>query len=133
MNPPPDRSPLGVILIILGLTLVGGLILIWQRRRRQRPRRVTDYWSTLVVMGELCPHGWQAEITFHGGGAPILEQDLPSSSPVAVDWKLYENESKRVVVERRVSAETIDRALQRMVDDRRLDVALEEIDVGRAE
>jgi hypothetical protein len=132
VNPPPDRSPLGVILIILGLTLIGGLILIWQRRRRQRPRRVTDYWSTLVVMGELCPHGWQAEITFHGAGAPILDQDLTPSSPVAVEWKLYEKESKRVAVERRVSAETIDKALQRMVDDRRLDVALEEIEQSAA-
>ena len=133
VNPPPDRSPLGVILIILGLALIGGLILIGQRRRGQRPRRVTDHWSTLVVMGELCPHGWQAEITFHGAGAPNPDEDLPSrSSPVAVEWKLYEDESKRVAVERRVSAETIDDALQRMVDDRRLDVALEQIEQSAA-
>jgi hypothetical protein len=129
VNPPPDRSPLGVILIILGLALIGGLILIWQRRRRQRPRRVTDYWSTLAVMGELCPHGWQAEITLHTAGTPIPGEDVPSrSSRAAVEWKLYEGESKRLAVERRVSAETIDDALQRMVDDRRLDVALEEIE-----
>lgn len=133
VNPPPDPSPLGVILIILGLALIGGLILIWQRRRRQRPRRVTDYWSTLVVMGELCPHGWQADITFHGAGAPIRDEDLPEgSSPVAVEWKLYEHEGKGVAVEHRVSAETIDDALQRMVDDRRLDVALEEIEQSAA-
>jgi hypothetical protein len=132
-NPPPDRSPLGVILIILGLALIGGLILIAQRRRRQRPRRVTDYWSTLIVMGELCPHGWQAEITFHGTGAPIPDEDLPSrSSPVAVEWKLYEHASKDIALERRVSAETIDDALHRMVDDRRLDLALEEIEQSAA-
>ena len=129
VKPPPDQSPLGVILIILGLALICGLIFIWQRRRGQRPRRVTDHWSTVVVMGELCPHGWQAEITFHGGGAPVPDEEVPSrSSPVAVEWKLYENGSKRVAVERRVSAETIDAALQRMVDDRRLNVALEEIE-----
>jgi len=132
-NPPPDPSPLGVILIILGLAVIGVLILIGHRLRRQRPRRVTDNWSALVVMGELCPHGWQAEITFHGAGAPIPEQDLPSGSlPVAVEWKLYEGDSKRVAVERRVSAETIDDALQRMVDDRRLDVALEQIEQSAA-
>ena len=130
---PPDGSPLGVILIILGLTLIGGLIVIAQRRRRQRPRRVTDHWSALMVMGELCPHGWQAEITFRGAGAPVPDEDPPSrSSRVAVGWKLYEQESKRVAVERRVSAETIDDALQRMVDDRRVDVALEEIERSAA-
>jgi hypothetical protein len=133
VNPPRDRSSLVVILVILGLALIGGLILIVQRRHGQRPRRVTDYWSTLVVMGELCPHGWRAEITFHGAGAPIPDEDLPSrSSPVAVEWKLYEDEGKRVAVERRVSAETIDDALQRMVDDRRLDVVLEEIEQSSA-
>jgi hypothetical protein len=133
VNPPPDRSPLGVILIILGLALIGGLILVLQRRHRQRTRRVTDYWSTLVVMGELCPHGWQADITFHGAGAPIRDEDMPArSSPVAVEWKLYVDEGKRVAVERRVSAATIDDALQRMVDDRRLDVALEEIEQSAA-
>jgi hypothetical protein len=132
-NPPPDGSPLGVILIIVGLALIGGMILLWQRRRRQRPRRVTDYWSTLIVMGELCPHGWQAEISFHGVGAPTPDEEEPSRSPpVAVEWKLYEDESKRVTVERRVSAETIEDALQRMVDDRRLDVALEEIEQSAA-
>jgi len=129
VKPPPDQSPLGVILGILGLALIGGLILIVQRRRKQRPRRVTDHWSTVVVMEELCPHGWQAEITFHGAGTPIPDEEEPSrSSPVAVEWKLYEHDSKRVAVQRRVSAETIADALQRMVDDRRLDVALEEIE-----
>ena len=133
VNPPPDRSPVGVILIILGLARIGGLILIGQRRRRQRPQRVTDHWSTLIVMGELCPHGWQAEITLHGTRAPITAVDLSSrSSPVAVEWKLYEDESKHVAVERRVSAETIDDALHRMVDDRRLDVTLEEIEQSAA-
>ena len=132
VNAPPDRSPLGVILIILGIALIGGLILIAQRRRRQRPRLVTDHWSTLIVMGELCPHGWQAQITFHGAGAPIPGDPSPRSLPVAVEWKLYEDEGRRVAVERRVSAETIDDALHRMVDDRRLDVALEEIEQSAA-
>ena len=97
VKPPPDQSPLGVILIILGLALICGLIFIWQRRRGQRPRRVTDHWSTVVVMGELCPHGWQAEITFHGGGAPVPDEEVPSrSSPVAVEWKLYEHAIRKV-------------------------------------
>ncbi len=129
VTPPPDRSALWVILTILGLALFGGLILVVQRRRRRRPRRVTDHWSTLGVMGELCPHGWQAEITFHGGDAAVSDEDRRSRSlPVALEWKLYEGRDKRVAVERRVSGRTIDDALQRMVDDRRLDVTLEEIE-----
>ena len=133
VNAPPDRSPLGVILVILGLALLGGLILMGQRRRTRRPRRVTDHWSTLIVMGELCPHGWQAEITFQGAPASTRDEDLGLGSlPVAVEWKLYEDETKRVAVERRVSAQSIDDALHRMVDDRRLDVTLEEIEKSAA-
>ena len=91
VNPPPDRSPLGVILIILGLALIGVLILIWQRRRRQRPRRVTDYWSTLAVMGSSVPTAGRPKITLHGAGAPIPGEDLPSrSSRAAIRWKLYD-------------------------------------------
>jgi len=80
-------------------------------------------------MGELCPHGWKAEITLHGWGEP-LPADAPFSStpPVAVRWKLYEDDSDRVAVARWVSANTIDEALQTMVDDRRLDVTLEQIE-----
>jgi len=128
-----DRSPLVVILVILGLAVLGGVLLILQRRRRQRPRRVSDHWSTLAVMGELCPHGWQAEITLHSPDAPVPDRDPEArSSPVAIEWKLYEDRSDRVAVERRVSARSIDDALQRMVDDRRLDVALEEIEQSLA-
>jgi hypothetical protein len=69
----------------------------------------------------------------HRAGAPIPDGDAPSRSPpVAVEWKLYKDASKRIALERCLYAETIDDALQRMVDDRRLDVALEAIERSAA-
>lgn len=127
-HPLPETRPLTVILMVVALTVLGGAIFIWQRPRR-RPARVTDQWSALAAMGELCPDGWKAEITFHGpGAAPARGAAASGEDLVVVDWKLYEPDSDRVAVERRVLADTIDDALRAMVDDRRLDVALEQIE-----
>jgi hypothetical protein len=52
---------------------------------------------------------------------------------VELEWKQFEQEPGRVAVERRVWAPTIERALQTMVDDRRTDVALEQIEQAAAE
>jgi hypothetical protein len=128
-HPPPEPHGLVVILLIAAFGAIGGAITVWQLRRKHRPAQVRDQWSALAVMGELCPHGWKAEITLHGWGAP-LPADAPFSSPppVAVRWTLYEDASDRVAVARWVAASTIDEALQTMVDDRRLDVTLEQIE-----
>jgi hypothetical protein len=95
---------------------------------------VTDEWQALAVMGELCPDGWQAQITLYGWGAPVPDDAPPSRVPlVELEWKQFEQEPGRVAVERRVWAPTIERALQTMVDDRRTDVALEQIEQAAAE
>jgi len=132
-HPLPEHHALVVALLIVALAAIGGAIIAWQLLRKRRPARVTDHWSALAVMGELCPHGWKAEITLRGRGVP-LPADAPFSTtpPVAVRWKLYEADSDRVVVARWVSANTIDEALQTMVDDRRLDVTLEQIEQSPA-
>lgn len=121
----PEGQPIAVILIIAALTAIGLVLLVWQRRRKRRPPQVTDQWGALVAMGDLCPRGWQAEITLRGGASAPRRDGPP---PVALEWKLYEDAGARVAVSRRVRADTISGALQMMVDDRRLDVMLEQIE-----
>jgi hypothetical protein len=105
------------------------LILIHLRRSRQRERPVTDQWHALAVMGELCAHGWQAQITLYGSGAPVPSDAPASRVPLAeLEWKQYEGDSEHVAVARRVWAPTISEALQMMVEDRRTDLAFEEIE-----
>jgi LPXTG-motif cell wall-anchored protein len=118
-----------VALVIAGLALVGGGLVFFFQRRPRRPRTVTDQWGALAVMGELCPHGWDAQISLYGRGAPMPDDAPPARVPlVALEWKEYDEEPGRVVVARRVWAPTIDQALQSMVDDRRTDIALEQIE-----
>jgi hypothetical protein len=128
-HPPPESRPLAVFFLIALLLVLGALILLVQRRRKRRPRTVSDRWSALAVMGELCPQGWQAEITVRGSGAP-LPPDAPRGPrpPVAVEWKIYEEASGEVTLTRRVWAETVEQALQKMVEERHLDLELEQIE-----
>ncbi|HEY2180768.1 MAG TPA: hypothetical protein VGH09_03750 [Solirubrobacteraceae bacterium] len=123
-----------VALVIAGLAIVGGGLVFFFQRRPRRPRAVTDQWGALAVMGELCPHGWDAQISLYGHGVPMPDDAPPARVPlVALEWKQYDEEPGRVVVARRVWAPTIDQALQSMLDDRRTDIALERIErrIGR--
>lgn len=98
------------------------------RRRDRRPRPVRDQWQALAVMGELCPHGWQAHITLYGEGAP-MPADAPLARRLAVEleWRRFDGEARQIAAARRVSARSIAGALQMMVDDCRTDVELERI------
>ncbi len=125
-------------LVIAALAALGGALLWFFQRRPRRPKPVNDQWGALAVMGELCPHGWDAQITLYGWGAPVPPDAPPARAPlVALEWKQYDEgvdgEPGRVVVARRVWAPTIDHALQSMVDDRRTDIALEEIERAAGE
>ena len=59
---------------------------------------------------------------------------MPADAPparvplVELEWKQFEEESGHVAVARRVWAPTIGEALQTMVEDRRTDIALEQIE-----
>ncbi len=134
-NAPGSDAPVVVFMIAgLGLGLVCVAIFALLRRRRRRPRKATDQWQALAVMGELCPHGWQAEITLYGWGAPVPADAPPSRAPlVELEWKQFDEEPGRVAVARRVWAPTIEAALQTMVDDRCTDIALEEIEQSLSE
>ncbi len=123
-----------VALVIALLALAVAQIATHLRRRNQRSKPVTDEWQALAVMGELCPDGWQAQITLYGWGAPVPDDAPPSRvPPVELEWKQFDEEPGRVVVERRVWAPTIEQALQTMVDDRRTDLTLEQIERAAAD
>lgn len=118
-------------LVIAGLALVALAIFLYMRKHPRRSAPVTDQWRALAVMGELCPHGWDAQIKLYGWGAPVPEDAPAARVPlVELEWKQYAEEPGRVAVARRVWARTIPEALQIMVDDRRADLTLEEIERG---
>jgi hypothetical protein len=52
---------------------------------------------------------------------------------VELEWKQYDEEPGRVAIARRVWARTIPEALQIMIDDRRTDLTLEEIEAAAEE
>jgi hypothetical protein len=118
---------IGLAIAVMALACV--LIALHLRRRNRRPRNVADQWQALAVMGELCPHGWQAQLTLYGWGAPVPDDAPPARTPlVELEWKQFDEESGHVVVARRVWAPTIEQALQSMVEDRQTDFTLEQIE-----
>ncbi|HEX4465771.1 MAG TPA: hypothetical protein VH025_01165 [Solirubrobacteraceae bacterium] len=128
-HPPAAHDSLIVLALIAAMALICVPIVLLLRRRSRRAKPVGDQWQALAVMGELCPHGWQAQITLYGWGAPIPDDAPPARAPlVELEWKQFAEEPGRVAVARRVWAPTIERALQVMVDDRRTDLTLEQIE-----
>jgi len=125
----PGYETLLIALAIAVLTAACVWIAIYLRRRYRRPRPVGDEWQALAVMGELCPDGWQAQITVYGWGSPMPD-DAPRSRAMLVEleWKQFDDEAGEVVVARRAWASSIGEALRRMVEDRQTDIALEQIE-----
>jgi hypothetical protein len=123
------HDTLFVVLLILLLAAGCAVAGIYLRRRYRRPKMAGDEWQALAVMGELCPHGWQAQINLYGWGAPVPDDAPPSRTPlVELEWRQFDEESGRVTVVRRVWAPTIGEALQAMVEDRQTDLTLEQIE-----
>jgi hypothetical protein len=123
-----------IVLAIVVMAAACGAIFVYLRRLYRRPKAVADQWQALAVMGELCAHGWQAQITLYGWGAPVPADAPPSRVPlVELEWKQYEEDSERVAVARRVWAPTISEALEAMVEDRRTDMTFEQIEEAAAE
>jgi hypothetical protein len=131
-HPPPAHDTLLIVLLIIAMGVGCTMIGVYLRRRYRRPKPVADQWQAMAVMGELCPHGWQAQITLYGWGAPVPDDAPPSRVPLAeLEWKQFDEEPGRVAVARRVWAPSIGEALQSMVDDRRTDFTLEQIERGQ--
>jgi hypothetical protein len=120
-----------IVAVIAVLVAASTAIGFYLRRRSRRPKPVADHWQALTVMGELCPHGWQAQITLYGWGAPVPDDAPPSRVPlIELEWMQFEEESGHIAVARRVWAPTIAEALQTMVEDRKTDITLEEIEAA---
>jgi hypothetical protein len=127
-HPPRSHGLLLAGLLLAALVLVT-LAVAWFLRRRRRAKPVADQWGALAVMGELCPHGWQAQITLYGWGAPIPDDAPPSRVPlVELEWKQFDEQPGQIAVARRAWAPTIPEALQAMVEDRQTDLTLEQIE-----
>jgi len=130
----PSYETFVIVPLIAAMALACVLISACLRRRSRRPQAVTDQWQALVVMGELCPHGWQAQITLYGAGAPVPADMPPSRGPlVELEWTQFDEEPGRVAVARRLWAPGIGEALQTMVADRGTDVTLEQIEQAAAD
>ena len=97
------------------------LLIAWLIRRPQRRApTVTNEWQARAVMGELCPGGWQAQITAYGGGAPLPIDAPPSSAPlVELEWRQFDVELGDGAVAHHLWAPSIEAALQAMVDHQR--------------
>lgn len=133
-TPAPGYETLVIGLLIAAMAVAAVFIVRHLRRRNQQPKPVNDQWQALAVMGELCPYGWQAQITVYGWGAPVPADAPPARVPlIELEWKQFEEESGRIAVARRVWAPTIGQALQTMVEDRRTDLTLEQIEQAAAE
>jgi hypothetical protein len=121
----PWYETVAIVCAIVVMAVACALIFRHLRRREREPKRVVDQWQALNVMGEMCPHGWQAQITVYGRGAPVPEDAPALRAPlVELEWLQFEQGSARVALARRMWARSIRGALQTMVEDRRTDITL---------
>lgn len=115
--------------IVLAMVAAAVVIAAYLRRRSRRPAPVADEWRAQAVMGELCPDGWQAQITLYGWGAPVPADAPASRAPlVELEWRRFDADPTRSVSSRRCWSPSIREALQTMVDSRRADLELEQIE-----
>jgi hypothetical protein len=140
-GPGPSVATIGLIALVVCVPVVAAIMIVvlagWSRTlmRRRRARRgelrAANHFEgrARALMGELCPHGWRAQITLFSS-----DDELPPDAPVgprsrvALDWAEIDDEFGHVAVIRRVWAPTIAEALDAMVVDRRMDEALEQIE-----
>ena len=141
-HPGPDSLVEPLILIVAGacvgalliptlgfvVTRVRAMFLAWRGRRRRIRAAATAELRARAMMSELCPHGWRAQITLYEGSAE-QENGEPPRDAVALDWFELTARRGEPAVMRRVWAPTVGAALEAMVNDRRTDETLEQIEL----
>jgi hypothetical protein len=121
----PWYETAAIMFVVVAMVIAWVLIYRRLRRRDRQPKPVADHYQALGVMGELCPHGWQAHITVYGQGAPTPTDAPAARAPlVEVEWMQFDGEPRRPTIPRRAWARTIAGALQIVVEDRRTDLTL---------
>jgi hypothetical protein len=123
-------AQLEVVLVGGVLLVLAGLLLLRELRRWRADRLpLGEEVRARALMGELCPHGWQAQLTLYSSAQAGPEGDAPEDGAlVALDWAELPEEGEEVLVKRRVWAPTIADGLAAMVEDRRTDEVLERIE-----
>jgi hypothetical protein len=137
-------QPLGALILagLVGGVLLATLVQVVPRARRAvrsriaRRRRLQAAANAELraraMMDELCPLGWQAQITLLAASEQLEGETPETPGPkrdwVALDWTAFEDETGRASVVRRVWAPTISAALVAMVADRRTDETLQRIE-----
>jgi hypothetical protein len=121
----------GALALALAATVV--LTIIGVRRARQGA-------GTAVLAGEqdayaemdrLCPHGWEAQITVHGARMRGAAPPGAPAHPIELVWRELTDRPlgpETVAVTRRLWASDINAALAAMVQSRRTDALLEEVE-----
>ena len=145
---PGPENLMGPVMLIIAGACVGAVLLPttrllvtrirgWRTTRRTERRRLraaaTAELRARTMMSELCPFGWHAQITILEG--PIqpaeLDEDMPiPPAKVALDWTELSALEGRPAVMRRVWADSVGEAMEKMVADRRTDETLEQIEQG---
>jgi hypothetical protein len=132
----PDVGVIGMVIAgaivgVLVYKLVDIAVLALRRRivLRRHERAVAGVERrTRVLMGELCPDGWRAQITLFAPGDELPGAPGGGWARVALDWAELDPEHGGPAVVRRVWAPTVAEALEAMVSDRRTDETLEQIE-----
>lgn len=120
-----ELAAVGAVLLVLAGLLLSREVRRWRAAHPPDSEEV----RARAIMGELCPNGWQAQITLYGAtaGAPP-EAPHFDGGVVAVDWSELPAAGEELPPARRVWAPTIADGLAAMVDDRRTDEVLERIE-----
>jgi hypothetical protein len=125
-------SVAGILLGILSPSLPALRRRLGARRRRQQhlATQASAELRLRLQMDELCPDGWQAQITLFSAAEQLPpEAPNPERTRVALDWaQLAPDMTADTVMIRRVWAETVTLALGAMVADRVTEETLTEIE-----
>ncbi len=132
---------LAPLLFVVGGAVVGALLLPivrilvvrsraslngWRARRRRIVAAAGAERRARAMMSELCPYGWHAQLTLYEGASAARESVRDA---VALDWFELRPGGGVPAVMRRVWAGSVGEALEAMVADRRMDEALEQIEL----